>query len=276
MRAVVLSDHQNIEFLNENFINTWVSNVELERTPNKQAFMALRRQQGFKPFDKTSALAQAIMKGWKKHSPSDFLVISPDLELMGRLPVNDFFYGGDMSARYLRFLRVSLDGKYPGLRENTPAPQSTNWEGLLESDDVAVDALKAALTHEKPEQEILSIFRTPEYGYQDYTVIEIDVTAFENGGWLTIDTWVGDGEASGSFDLYDADSKLPTEGVPHGALAHAWDIPPGNVGIIEHYFDQGQVFKLGATGNWYSEKGSINGFLVKISVDPETKELNDH
>ena len=110
---------------NENFINTWVSNVELERTSNKQAFMALRRQQGFKPFDKTSALARTIMKGWKKHSPSDFLVISPDLELMGRQPVNDL-HGGDISARYLRFLRVSLDGKYPGLRENAPVPQSTN------------------------------------------------------------------------------------------------------------------------------------------------------
>ena len=46
--------------------------------------MALRRQQGFKPFDKTRPLAQAIMKGWKKRSPADSLVISPKLELMGQ------------------------------------------------------------------------------------------------------------------------------------------------------------------------------------------------
>ena len=269
MRAVVLSNDQNIEFLNENFINTWVSNVELERTPNKQAYMALRRQQGFKPFDKTNPLVQAIMKGWKKHSPSDSLIISTELEVMGRQPVNELI-SGNMSRRYLMFLKASLDGKYPGLRENAPAPQSTNWEALLESDNVMVDNLKAVLTDEKPQQEILSIFRTPEPGFQDYTVVEIDVTAFENGGWLTIDIWVGDGEASGSFDLFDGDSELPTEGIPN-ALASAWDIPPGDVDIIDHYFDRGQVFKLGATGNWFSEKGSTNGFLLKISVETGQK-----
>ena len=269
MRAVVLSNDRNIEFLNENFINAWVSNVELERTPNKQAYMALRRQQGFKPFDKMNPLVQAIMKGWKKHSPSDSLIISTELEVMGRQPVNELI-SGNMSRRYLMFLKASLDGKYPGLRENAPAPQPTDWEKLHESDNVMVDDLKAVLTDEKPQQEILSIFRTPEPGFQDYTVVEIDVTAFENGGWLTIDIWVGDGEASGSFDLFDGNSELPTEGIPN-PLASAWDIPPGNVDIIDHYFDQGQIFKLGATGNWFSEKGSTNGFLLKISVETGQK-----
>ena len=113
------------EFLNENFINTWVSNVELERTPNQQVFMALRRQQGFKPFDKRHPFAQAIMKGWKKRSPVDALVISPELELMGRQPVNELFSSGDIFQNYLAFLQDSLAGKRPGFGENT----SKNFTG---------------------------------------------------------------------------------------------------------------------------------------------------
>ena len=35
--------------------------------------------------------------------------------------------------------------------------------------------------------EILDFFRTPESGHQDYTVVKIDATAFEDGGMLTID-----------------------------------------------------------------------------------------
>ncbi len=271
MRAVVLSDDRIIEFLNENFINIWVSNVELERTPNKRAYIAKRRQHGFKPFDRTHPLMQAIMKGWKAHSPSDSLVISSKLEVMGRQPVNELLSPGSLTQRYLMFLKRSLAGKLPGLGEDTPASQSTDWEAVLESGHVTTDALKIVLTAEDPEQEVLSTFRAPGQGYQDYTVVEIDATAFENGGWLTIDLWVGDAEAAGSFDLYQGDSILPTEGMPNGALTSAWDVPPEQGSVIEYYFDQGQVFKLGATGSWFSEKGSINGFLAKISVEPGTE-----
>ena len=270
MRAVVLSDDRIIEYLNENFINIWVSNVELERTPNKRAYIAKRRQHGFKPFDKTHPLTQAIMKGWKAHSPSDSLVISPKLELMGRLPVNERSYQNP-SEHYLMFLKRSLAGKLPGFGEDTSASPSTDWETVPKSGDVPTDVLKIVLTGENPEQEILSTFRAPGQGYQDYTVVEIDATAFENGGWLTINLLVGDDEAAGSFDLYPGDSTLPTEGMPDGALTSAWDVPPEMSSVIEYYFVQGQVFKLGATGGWFSEKGSINGFLAKISVDPEVK-----
>ena len=50
---------------------------ELGRTRNKRgAFIAARIQQGFKPFDKTHPLAEAIITGWKPRSPADSLVIS--------------------------------------------------------------------------------------------------------------------------------------------------------------------------------------------------------
>lgn len=114
--------------------------------------------------------------------------------------------------------------------------------------------------------EVLDFFRTPEREHQDYTLVKIDATAFEDGGMLTIDIRVGSGKASGSFDLFNGTSELPTEGVPNNSLAHEWGIPPGGTAIIAYRFDQGQVFQLGATGDWFSEKGSINAFHARISI----------
>ncbi len=230
-------------------------------------YAAQRFEDGSKTLNRTHPLAQAIMKGWKEHSPSDSLIISPKLELMGRLPVNERSKQNP-AEHYLMFLKRSLAGKLPGFGEDTSASQSTDWETVPESDHITTDALKIVLTAEDSEQEVLSTFRTPERGYQDYTVVEIDATAFKNGGWLTINLQVGDAEAAGSFDLYPGDKIPPTEGMPHGALVSTWDVPPGQGSVIEYYFNWGQVFKLGATGNWFSEKGSINGFLAKISVEP--------
>ena len=270
MRAVVLSNDRVIEFLNENFINTWVSNVELERTPNKKVYMAVRREQGFQPFDKMHPLAQAIAKGWKEDSPSDSLILSSELELMGREPVNELI-GGNMGQRYLTFLKDALDGKLPGVEEEPPEPQSTDSEIRSNSQTVPLKDLNIVLTHRKHEQEILSVLRAPGGGRQDYTVINIDTTAFENGGLLTIDITLGHAETSGSFDLFDGDSELPTEGAPENTLASKYGIRPDERGTIKYHFDRGQVFKLGATGDWFSKKGSVNAFWAKISVEPDRK-----
>ena len=264
MRAGVLSDDQIIEFLNENFINTWVPNSELGRVPSLRDPIAKRRERESKTFDTTHVLAQAIMKGWKKHSPVDCLIISPAFELMGRQSVNEFLSGGDWQRRYLMFLQDSLAGKLPGFGEDTSEPEPLN-------SDTALGNLKVVLNDVRTSQEILNIFRTPEPGYQDYTVITIDTTAFENGGMLTIDISVGHAEAAGSFDLYDGDSEPPTEGAPRNAIASAWGVPPGKSRRITHLFDRGQHFKLGATGDWHSKKGQVNAFVAKISVEPNQK-----
>ena len=257
MRAVVLYWDRLIEFLNENFINTWVSNVELERTPRKKAYMAQRPKNESRTFDKTHPLAKAIMQGWKEGSPVDCLVIAPELDVMGKLPLNDFFH--DSSQRgipdedaYLKFLEDSLDGKLPGFNGETS--------------DASPSGLKVVLNREQTEQEVLDILRTPRYGYQDYTVVEIDATALEEGGTLTINIQMGTAKPGGSFDLYDGEIELPTKGYPNDALASAWDIPSGQIGRIRHRFDAGKVFKLGATGTWFNEKGSTNAFHAKISV----------
>ena len=123
MRAGVLSDDQNIEFLNENFVNTWVPNAELGRTTSLQVPIARRRARESKAFDTTNPLAQAIMNGWQEGSPVDCLVISHEFELIGKLPLNDFFdetweRGVSEAESYRTFLVESLKGKRPGFNEN--------------------------------------------------------------------------------------------------------------------------------------------------------------
>ena len=202
------------------------------------------------------------MSGWKKGSPVDCLVISPQFEVTGRQSGNDLlFAGGDLSRHYLTFLQESLAGKLPGFGEDISEPQSLNSDTVLSSLNIVVNDVRTS-------QEILNIFRTPEPGYQDYTVIEIDATAFENGGVLTIDISVGHAEAAGSFDLFAGDSKLPTQGAPKNALTSAWGIPPGGTERITYPFDRGESFQFGATGDWFSKKGQVNAFMAKISVEP--------
>ena len=250
--------------MNENFINVWVLNTELDRTPKKPERIAYRQQQGFKPIDKTLPLAQAIMKGWKKYSPADSLVISSKLELMGRLPVNERVAPYNGAKGYLLFLRDSLDGKLPGFREDASTHWNTLLETAVESGAIKDDGLNVVLTDEHAEKEILSVFRASETDAHNYTVVEIDATPFKDGGVLTIDVWVGEAEVSGSFDLFAGDiTKL----VPDNALASVRDIPTNQREIIKYRFDRGRVFKLGAIGT-SSEKGKINGFLAKISVEP--------
>ena len=120
MRAVALSHDRVIKFLNENFINAWVPNAELGRTPSLREPIARRRDRESKTFDTTSPLVQAIMKGWGKDSPVDCLVISPDFELKGQLSLNEFLQnarskGIRQEESYLTFLVESLEGKQPGL-----------------------------------------------------------------------------------------------------------------------------------------------------------------
>ena len=276
MRAGVLSNEQNIEFLNENFINTWITTAELAPKPNISEVIAKRHEHKPKNFA-THPLAQTIMKGWKtgskKSSPADCFVISPSLELMGRQPVNDL---GDDSrnrglrayAYYFTFLKDALVGKFPGL-------------GNL------------ILSKEQPSLEMLNTFRTPMVAHQDYTVVVIDTTAFEDGGTLTIDIQVGIDDAKGKFHLFDGNKELPTEKAPDGidadvwksqhgadyvkaldALATVWHVDPDDTEQISYRFAQGQLFKLCATGNRWSEKGSINAFIAKISVE-ENRNEND-
>ena len=252
MRAGVLSKDEIIEFLNENFINTWIPNCELGRISSLREPIAKRREREGKNFDTSHPLAQAIIKGWKtgakKGSPVDCFVISPDFELMGRQLVNDL--RADSESRglsrdpyYLAFLKESLEGKQPGLGN-------------------------IILTREHPSQKVLDTFRTPICSHHDYTIVVIDTRAFENGGTLTIDIELGRGDSDGSFYLINSDTEFPTtEGIPReDLLASAWS-ESGETGQITYRFDQGQLFKLGAIGYSSEEIETVNAFQAKISVE---------
>ena len=134
----------------------------------------------------------------------------------------------------------------------------------LESDEDTPDVV---LDKARPSQEILDVFRAPGTGYQDYTVVNIDAMAFENGGTLVIDIQVGNGDSSGSFALFRDETELPTEGHPTEAIRSVSEIRPGEAGKIKTRFTRGKVFKFGATGDWYGEKGRTNAFHAKISVE---------
>ena len=249
MRAVVLSDDRIIEFLNENFINTWTRNAELRRMRDSQGFEGM------------SPLARTIIGHKWRRGPVDTWVISSELEAIGHVAVNDYLEdnrredGTLESENYLLFLAESLKGKLPGFGNTV-------------------------LTPEQPSQRILDVFRTPEYGHQDYTVIVIDTTAFESGGTLIVDIEVGSEKAYGAFHLLDAEHKLTYDAVHkrQGAimLEKSHDIGwlgPNETGQITHRFERGQIFKLVALGWASNEKGSINAFQARISMgSAETSE----
>ena len=157
--------------------------------------------------------------------------------------------------------KISVEDHQQAESSETERPESD--ENIPEK---PLSALSFVLDKAQPSQEILDAFRAPGTGYQDYTVINIDTTAFKGSGTLIIDIRVGGADISGSFDLFDGDTELPTEGYPDAALNSAWGIGPGEAGKIIHRFARGGVFKFGATGDWYGDKGRINAFQARISV----------
>ena len=152
--------------------------------------------------------------------------------------------------------------KGSGLTQNTDRPEYVPRF-------LSAQAKKVVLNDQEPSQDVLSILRTPVAGTQDYTVVDIDATAFKDGGVLTIDLWIGSAEAAGAFILFASDSEFSTDGMPEVVLTSASGIIPGKAGRITHLFDKGTRFKLGATGNSFSGEEKVNSFLAKISVDAE-------
>ncbi|MYB96805.1 hypothetical protein F4054_03860 [Candidatus Poribacteria bacterium] len=232
-----LSNSEVIQTLNENFVNTPGLLRDLPEL--------IDGSEG----ERVSLFAKTL----KDHFvyPVDIQVLTPKAELIMPQPDKDLPHK-NRTEYYLTLLAGATNGETVNLAESTQALDLSLSKRLME---------------------VLNVFRGPGDGYQDYTPVEIDATPFEQGGTLIIDIKVGKGEATGSFDLFAGDAELPTEGFPEDALASEWDIPPGDTGQIRYPFAHGQKFKLGATGNWFCEKGSTNAFLVRVSVVPtETTE----
>ncbi len=267
--------------MNENFINTWVSNFELGRKPSAREYIAKRYAHESKLFDTTHALAQAIKRGWQERSPVDCLVISPDFELKGKLALNKYLSGGHgleggrtAAENYRLFLIEALAGKQPGLSsdnsftyllddvdDNAPN-QDSPFRPLLTDLNVILNPTQSTL-------EVLDIFQIPETGNKGATIVKIDATAFERGGILTIDIRVGSAQLAGSFYLYDSDIEFPTERGQryYNSFANATDIPSGGTAQITYPFYRGQVFQLAiAPAELAENKESVNAFQARISI----------
>ena len=246
MRAGVLSNSKIIGLLNEQFVNVFVLLGDLPEFQSGTKGEPVSRLAS----TISTTLEEAVVQHKVGRSVNTF-ILSPELELISHLPYRKPGESNIDVKKYETFLKDALAalGKHRG-------PSSSRH---------------VALNAQRPSMEILNIFRAPGRGNQDYTTVEIDTTPFEDGGKLTIDIWVGNGEGQGSFDLFAGDTELPTTGVPDNALASAWDIEPGMSEQIVHPFDRGQLFKLGGTGSWFSEKGLVNAFWAKISVEPNSE-----
>lgn len=271
--------------MNENFINTWVSNFECGRKPSAREYLAKRYANESKAFDTTHPLAEAIKKGWHERSPVDCIVISPDFELKGKLALNKYLFdghgleGGRTAAEnYRLFLIEALEGKYPGFSpDNAFAYLLGEEEGTPEQESPFkpfLTGLAVVLNPTQPTLEVLDVIQTLAVGSQDSTIVTIDATAFGKGGILTIDIRVGSAELAGSFYLYDSDTEFPSErGLRYyHSFANAMDISSGGTAQITYPFYRGQVFKLViAAAERVDNKASVNAFQARISVEPAEK-----
>ncbi len=120
----------------------------------------------------------------------------------------------------------------------------------------------------------MDVFRTPKAGYQDYTVVVIDTTDFENGGELNIDIKVGRNEGEGDFYLFDGEIvHFSDERTPKNMLDRT-GCGPGETGQITRRCYNGRVFRLGATGQPDREEPYVNAFRAAVSVRENLDEEN--
>ena len=150
----------------------------------------------------------------------------------------------------------------------------------VDLDLVASDSLAISADHPLILSDVESrvhgegVIVAPGKGKQIYDIHEIDTTAFGSGGILIIDVTVGDGGSAASFDLFPAGTPLP-HGFPSGSVAKAYDVPPGQSRTLVHQFSQGQVFRLGTSGNWFSKKGQTNEYEFEARAIPLSRSGNN-
>lgn len=236
MRAGPLSNTEVIKTLNEKFVNTWVLLRELP-----ELIVGAKGE-----------VASLIAKAMKRYYTDsvDILALTPDAEVIMHQPEMALPYRNQAQA-YLTVLQHSVDA-FEGKRTRV-------------GEQSKLDRNPISLGTEL--MEILHTFSTSETDTPDYTVIDIDATPFEHG-ILHIEIQVGAGEATGRFELFDADVEILKNKTTDKALTGAWNVSPDSTGHIFHHFRQGkQHFKLIATGSG-NQKSASNAFLARVSVIP--------
>jgi hypothetical protein len=108
----------------------------------------------------------------------------------------------------------------------------------------------------------------PGKGLQRYTLYSIDTRSFAAGGVLDVDIQIASNSATdGSFDLFPANTHVPTEGKPVSALTSRHDMRKGTSTRLQYRFSTGQLFVLGLDGNWFSPKGATGTVHFRASVE---------
>ena len=232
MRAGPLSDSEVIETLNEKFINTWVLLRELPEL--------ISGAKGEMP--------SLVAKKMQQHYTDsvDILALTPDAEVIMHQPESALPYRNPSQA-YLTVLKHSV-AAFEGRRTRVGKRSKLDGNPI---------SLGTAL------MEVLHIYGTSSTDTPDNTVVKIDTTPFECGGILHIEIQVGVGESAGTFELFHADTELPSKEGDDAALDGAWNVSPGSIGHIFHNFSRGQHFKLVATS---ADAQKANAFLARVSV----------
>ena len=193
-----------------------------------------------------------IAKEMKRHYTDsvDILALTPDAEVIMHQPEMALPYRNQAQA-YLTVLRHSVDA-FKGKRTQVGKGSRLDRNPISLGTEL---------------MEILHTFSTSDTDIPNYTVVEIDATPFERG-ILHIEIQVGASEATGTFELFDADVEILTNKTTDKALTGAWNVSPGDTGHIFHHFGQGkQHFKLVATGSG-NQKSASNAFLARVFVIP--------
>ena len=197
-------------------------------------------------------VASLVAKEMKRHYTDsvDILALTPDAEVIMHQPEMALPYRNHAQA-YLTVLRHSVDA-FDGKRTRLGKGSRLDRNPISLGTEL---------------MEILHTFSTSDTDTPNYTVVEIDVPPFERG-ILHIEIQVGAGEATGTFELFDADVEILTKETTDKALTGAWNVSPGSIGHIFHHFGQSQQhFKLVATGVG-DQKRAPNAFLARVSVIP--------
>ena len=180
----------------------------------------------------------------------DILALTPDAEVIMHQPEMALPYRNQAQA-YLSVLQHTVDA-FEGKRTRVGNASKLDRNPI---------SLGTELT------EILHTFSTSDTDTPNYTIVEIDTTPFERGV-LHIEIQVGAGEATGTFELFDADVEILGKETTDKALTGAWNVSPDSRGHIFHHFRQGkQHFKLVATVA-DNQKSVSNAFLARVSVVP--------
>lgn len=123
------------------------------------------------------------------------------------------------------------------------------------------------LTPDSPSADRSATIAAPGNGQQNYNVYYIDTRDFVTGGVLVMEIQIArESGTDGSFDLYPPNVRIPTQGPPNGAVAGRHDVAKGSQTEIEYQFAKGELFALGLSGNWFSEKGKTGKVYLRVSV----------